>query len=67
MEGSITFRDPGEDPQPGDTLRMGGQTRHVLSARGDMLQCQDGAMRYRINSSAGRSCARKQVQWLRFR
>jgi hypothetical protein len=52
-------RDPRLDPQPGDSLRIGGQSRTVIRRFGDSIQCESGSMRYRISLRSWRAwCAK---------
>jgi hypothetical protein len=45
---TVLTRDPRTDPRPGDELRFNGQVRRVIRREGDLLYCQDGAIRYKI-------------------
>jgi hypothetical protein len=61
--GHLITRDPRTDPQPGDELPgCGGQIRRVIRREGDMLWCEDGAMRYKTTVEYWRDQSSEQAR-----
>ena len=55
-------RDPRVDPQPGDELLGRGQLRRVVRREGDILWCQDGAIRYKTTVLGWQEWCRKSAE-----
>jgi hypothetical protein len=55
-------RDPRVDPQPGDELLGRGQLRSVIRREGNILWCQDGAMRYKTTVQGWQEWCRKSAE-----